>query len=197
MNIITKLEKKVEEWNLLNHPFYQAWNSGDLPESALKIYAEEYGAFIAILPIGWRGVGDEETAQEEEEHIELWEQFAGGLGTRVGDAKIEEVKELIEKSIDMFGKPATALGALYAFEVQQPETAKSKLSGLREFYELSVTTETYFERHTTNEHESKKLADNISLLEARDQYAALDACEIMSKSLWDALTGIYDAELGM
>ena len=194
MNVRSMFDEKVEKWNLLNHPFYQAWNSGDLPESALRTYAEEYGAFIALMPIGWRGVGDEETALEEEEHIELWEQFAAGLGTQVSVANINEVKQLVENTLIMFGNSTTALGALYAFEVQQPETAKSKLSGLREFYELSATTETYFETHTANEHEAEKLMANISQLEENEQFEALDACEQMSRLLWDALTGIFVAE---
>jgi len=195
MNIRSRLDEKVEAWNLLDHPFYKVWNSGDLPQSALKIYAEEYGAFIALMPIGWRAFGDEKTAREEEEHVELWDQFTDGLGTQVGEAMIKEVKQLVDNSLDMFGKPATAMGALYAFEVQQPETAKTKLAGLREFYDLPATTETYFETHTANEHEAEKLADNISQLEDGEQFEALDACEQMSKLLWDALTGIYDVEL--
>ena len=35
---------------------------------------------------------------------------------------------------------------------------------------------------------------NISQLEENEQFEALDACEQMSRLLWDALTGIFVAE---
>lgn len=194
MQLRSKLNKKIERWNLLNHPFYEAWNAGELPESALKSYAEEYGAFIALMPDGWRRVGDEETAIEEEEHIEMWGQFAEGLGTSVSHAETDEVEQLVDSTNQWFSGEATALGALYAFEAQQPETAKTKLAGLKEYYDLPSTVETYFDTHTRNEHEAEKLSARIDELDDDSQLIALDVCGKMSKALWDALTGIHKFE---
>lgn len=187
----SNLDKTIEPWILLNHPFYEAWNAGELPESALKTYAEEYGAFISLMPEGWRRVGDEETAKEEEEHIEMWGQFAEGVGTNVTHAVIDEVQQLVEKTNQWFATEATTLGALYAFEAQQPETAKSKLAGLQEFYEFPTSVETYFDEHTRNEHEAEKLSAHIDQLNEENQRISLDVCGKMSKALWDALTGIH------
>ena len=47
------LDNKIADYNLLNHPFYQAWSAGELPVDALRSYAREYGAFISTLPKGW------------------------------------------------------------------------------------------------------------------------------------------------
>lgn len=188
------LDSKITKYNLLNHPFYQAWSAGELPVEALKSYAREYGAFISTLPKGWETLNDAETAEEETEHIELWEDFADGLDTEISDAQIPEVKTLLNTAETLFSNNETALGALYAFEAQQPETAKSKLAGLKTFYQLPEKVEPYFETHSHNEHEAEKILERIGTLSSDAQDSAIQACEQMSSALWDALTGIYDAE---
>ena len=186
-----RLDAAIESWYLLKHPFYQAWECGELPVDGLKVYAEEYGALISLMPSGWTTLNDAHTTEEEEEHIELWADFADGLNTTVAEAQISEVKALVETTRELFSQPTTALGALYAFETQQPETAKSKLEGLRKFYNLDAKVEPYFEEHSHNEHEAEKLLARIEELPEDEREVAFAACETMSKSLWDALTGIF------
>ena len=194
MDIKQALDSKISKYNLLQHPFYQAWSAGELPVDALKCYAREYGAFISTLPKGWETLNDAETAEEETEHIEMWQDFADGLDTEISEAQIPQVKALLDTADNLFSNSNTALGALYAFEVQQPETAKSKLTGLKEFYQLPDKVEPYFVTHSHNEHEAEKLLDLIDALPADSQEVVVEACEQMSRALWDALTGIHDAE---
>ena len=186
------LDRTITNWNLLKHSFYQAWSDGTLPQEGLRTYAREYGAFIALIPDGWQTLADEEIAQEERDHLELWEAFAQGLETSVGEAQIPQVKNLLATAQALFANPVTALGALYAFEAQQPDTAKSKLEGLKAFYNLSQTVEPYFEIHSDNAHEVEKLLEQMNALSPEDLKCALDACEQMSIALWDALTGICE-----
>lgn len=192
MNTQQQLDPIVEKWALLKHPFYQAWSAGTLPVDALKVYASEYGAFIGTLTEGWMTLNDPETAREEQEHTEPWDQFADVLGAKIGAPEIAETKELMKTSHILFANPATALGAMYAFEVQQPETAKSKLQGLKTHYSLPVEAEPYFEVHSSNWHESQKILASLERLPAEEQVQARQACEKMSESLWNALTGIYE-----
>ena len=194
MDFKQALDSKISEYNLLDHPFYQAWSAGELPVEALKCYAREYGAFISTLPKGWETLNDPETVEEETEHIDMWADFANGLNTEVSEAQIPQVKTLLETAEKLFSQSETALGALYAFEVQQPETAKSKLAGLKEFYQLPEKVEPYFETHSHNEHEAEKLLKRIGELSLASQKTVVQACEQMSSALWDALTGIHDAE---
>lgn len=197
MDLKAKLDERIQRWALLKHPFYQAWESGDLPMEALQTYAREYGAFINELPQGWEAVADRETAAEERQHAELWQEFAGGLGTQIGTAELPGVSQLIATSKKLYASPADALGALYAFEAQQPATAHSKLDGLRKHYRLPASVEPYFEVHAANQHEAAKLLALISSLPADKQEAALVACEQMSAALWNALTAIYDKHCAM
>lgn len=188
------LDSKIEDYNLLNHPFYQAWSTGELPVEALRSYAREYGAFISTVPKGWEALDDAEIAAEETEHIDLWADFAAGLDTAVGEAQIPQVKTLMQTAHDLFSERTTALGALYAFETQQPATAQSKLTGLKAFYQLPKSVEPYFEIHSHNEHETEKLIEHIGTLPSASHATVVQACEKMSIALWDALTGIHDAE---
>jgi len=197
MTLQEQLNERIEKKALLKHPFYQAWESGELPVEALRTYAREYGAFIATMPAGWETLKDAETAQEEREHAELWQGFAAGLETEIGAAELPAVSKLLAASGALFAQPATALGALYAFEAQQPETAKSKLDGLRTHYSLPASTEPYFEVHSANHHEAAKLLAAIGALSAEEQAEALEACEQMSVALWDALSDIYDKHCAM
>lgn len=190
MELKTKLDAIVANRNLLEHPFYQAWSAGTLPVEALRAYAKEYGAFIRELPYGWTVQNDAETAHEEEEHIELWEQFAHALGTHLGDAERPAVRQLVQTARTLFADPVTALGALYAFEVQQPATAHSKLEGLMVHYRLPEGVRPYFEVHATNHHEAEKLLARLGALEAQDQERALGACQQMCEALWNALSDL-------
>ena len=194
MNLEQRLDKTIKNWNLLNHPFYLAWSAGQLPQDALRTYAHEYGAFIALVPDGWQTLNELEIAQEEKQHLELWEDFAQGLGTHVGEAHLPQVKNLVGTARTLWECPVTALGALYAFEAQQPATSQSKLEGLRAFYQLPNEVEPYFEIHSHNEHESEKLLGLMQQLSPEEQTSALQACEKMCDALWSALSGIYDAE---
>ena len=194
MDFKQALDSKIADHNLLKHPFYQAWSAGELPIEALQCYAREYGAFIATLPNGWETLNDPETAEEETEHIDMWADFADGLDTTVSEAQIPQVKALLQTADTLFSERTTALGALYAFEAQQPETAQSKLAGLKAFYQLPETVEPYFETHSHNEHESEKLLERIGALPSESHATVVQACAQMSRALWDALTGIHDGE---
>lgn len=192
MTIREALDRDVLARNLLEHPFYQAWSAGTLPADALAAYAREYGVFVGTLPRGWMALADAETAEEEREHARLWDLFAAALGTQVTEhASVPQVQSLLDVAARHFAEPATAAGALYAFERQQPATAESKLAGLRAFYAVGADAERYFDEHTRNQHEAEKLAARIASLDAQGQARAQVACREMSQALWDALSGLH------
>jgi pyrroloquinoline-quinone synthase len=191
MNIKQNADALIEKWNLLTHPFYTAWSAGTLSTEALQQYATEYGNFIELLPLGWKTLNDIETEHEEEEHYDMWKQFAKSLQTEITPAQLAASKQLKETAKELFSRPASAIGAMYAFEVQQPATASSKLSGLQSHYAHLHADEAYFEVHSHNEHESEKLLVLWEKLSPQESEIALDACEKMSQALWNTLTDIH------
>lgn len=192
MDIRTALEETIAPRRILDHPFYQSWNEGTLPVSALASYAAEYGAFIDKVAEGWEACDWPEHAEEERYHSELWEQFANALGTSIAPPQIPQVKALIEACDQLFADADTAWGALYAFEAQQPETAATKLNGLNLHYEVPGEAKTYFEVHADDLHEADAIVDHLEKVSDESKEKAVAACAEMSVALWDALTGVYE-----
>jgi pyrroloquinoline-quinone synthase len=187
-----RLQQSISRWNLLDSKFYQAWSAGTLPVEALRDYAHEYGSFISLIAEGWEGHGDTATAAVEREHVGLWNDFAASLGTTIGSPKTEAVRKLRETADRLFSDRASSLGALYAFEAQQPATSRSKLEGLRSHYDLRPKAEVYFDVHKDDDDEPRLLLKRISALSADDQATAVQACETMCQLLRAALDELYD-----
>ena len=188
-----RCDAHVARRSLLQHPFYLAWSDGTLPVPALKEYAHDYGAFIRTVGQGWETVGEAHIAGVEAGHAQVWETtFAAGLETGVDAPRTAEAAALVDAARELFADHATALGALYAFESQQPYTAQSKLAGLREHYQqLPACCGEYFRLHEDDFDEPALLAARMNALSAAEQERAVTACERMSRSLHDALTGIH------
>ena len=120
--------------------------------------------------------------------------FAAGLETSVADLPLtEETAALAQAAQELFGADrATSLGALYAFEAQQPLTAQSKLIGLQTHYkDLPECCGEYFRLHSDDHDEPIFLAEQINALPTTDQENAVAACERMTRALHDALTGLH------
>jgi len=181
-----------EQYNLLQHPFYLAWNEGKLTKEQMAVYAAEYGSFIQLISEGWQAAGEQAIAKEEEEHYLLWKNFAGSLETKNMGSTISQVNELVNSVGNSFGSYASALGALYAFEAQQPATASSKLEGLRKHYGSWHADETYFTIHQADFEEPALLEEKINSLSKEDKLVAALACEETCSLLWNALTGIME-----
>ncbi len=185
------LDEIIESKCLLKHPFYQAWNMGTLTKSDLAVYATQYGEFIDTIASGWEAVGDSDTAEEEREHAVLWTDFATGLDTtRPAANRLPEIAELVELAHASFSNRPQALGALYAFEHQQPATAHSKLEGLRRHYNLAPSAEVYFDVHKDDEDEPRWLAEQMEGLSDEEFAAAREACDSMAGALWRGLDGV-------
>ncbi len=188
------LSRIVAKHDLLRHPFYQAWSEGTLPPDTLAHYAAEYGAFIGTIPSAWRALGETEVAASEEGHAGLWEDFARSVGARVHEPTVPAVRELCATLDRMTGSADAAIGALYAFEGQQPRIARSKLDGLEQHYRATwpaVSVE-YFRAHLEDYAEPALLEARFEALEPTSRERARAAAETMGQALWAALDGILE-----
>jgi pyrroloquinoline-quinone synthase len=183
-----------DKFSLLEHPFYKSWNDGNLTKAQIAVYAQEYGAFIRLISDGWKRVGENEIAEEEQEHFVLWKKFANSLKAGEVEATVPQVSELVTSTNKYFQSYAGAIGALYAFEAQQPGTASSKLQGLKEHYSDWHADETYFTIHQADFAEPALLEEKFNALSAQEKIVAQTACEDTCSHLWDALTGIMQQE---
>ncbi|MBA3726028.1 MAG: iron-containing redox enzyme family protein [Armatimonadetes bacterium] len=201
MSRITELREIVAKYDLNKHPFYTDWRHGTLPIEKLDRYAEDYGHFVNLIAGGWDRLDRRALAHEEREHHGLWLDFAAavrksrnGDGTYEGHPALAETGALVDAVKTAFSAAASAVGALYAFEVQQPDTAQTKLDGLREHYKVDSKGEKYFEEHAGKWHEVEELDTLIGAMNDTEYERAKTACETVSQAMWGALDGIYGSK---
>jgi pyrroloquinoline-quinone synthase len=207
-----ELNKKLDQYHLLNHPFYKSWNEGKLTREIIKDYAEQYYQHVKAFPryisathslcediekrkILLENLNDEEN--RDADHPKLWKNFAIAMGA---DAeKIEEVKaeKYTSDLIDNFFKYgrssyAEGLASLYTYERQVPEVADTKIKGLKQHY--GVTSKEgleFFETHKKadvyHRVECEKLLDGLS---KKEQEKAEKAALSTAKYLWSFLSGV-------
>lgn len=190
MEAIAQLDAIVKQFDLNTHPFYQDWRMGTLPIEKLRSYGAEYGHFIATIADGWETIGERAIAEEERDHVRLWGAFKEAVGSE-NDLKNRQTMALLLAARSAFKSPATAAGALYAFEAQQPSTSASKLAGLNEHYSLGEAGKEYFAVHANDFAEPQLLAAYIEALSPELQLEAKEACESVCRAMWAALDGVY------
>ena len=207
-----ELNKKLDQYHLLNHPFYKSWNEGKLNREIIKDYAEQYYQHVKAFPryisathslcddiekrkILLENLNDEEN--RDADHPKLWKNFAIAMGA---DAeKIEEVKaeQYTSDLIDNFFKYgrssyAEGLASLYTYERQVPEVADTKIKGLKQHYGVnSKEGLEFFETHKKadvyHRVECEKLLDRLS---KDEQEKAEKAALSTAKYLWNFLSGV-------
>ena len=207
-----KLNKKLDQYHLLNHPFYKSWNEGKLTREIIKDYAEQYYQHVKAFPryisathsicedIEKRKILLENLQDEENpnaDHPKLWKNFALAMGA--DPDKIENVKrewftnDMIENFFYQARKSyAEGLASLYTYERQIPEIAETKIRGLKKFY--GVTSKEgleFFEAHKAadviHRKECEKLLDALTE-EEKDN--AEKASVLTARYLWNFLSGM-------
>lgn len=222
-NFWQRLDERTAPWNLLKHPFYQAWTAGELTREDLAGYAAEYwhhvsafptylSALHSRLPDGelrrevLRNLSDEEgtDAANARPHSELWMDFARGMGATREQVHAHPVQPEMQALLATFRglmlePPASALAALYAYESRVPAIAAEKATGLENLYGADAATTRYFTLHRTADvHHAQVWRDLIDAeLTANPEAAepALAAAECAAKALWQALDGVERTRL--
>ncbi len=212
MQFLETLDLELSNWSLLNHPFYQAWNNGTLSNETLKTYAKEYYHHVAAFPRYLSGIHFQcdnlqtrqvllgnliEEEQGEENHPELWKRFAQGLGVASNaidePAQFASTHALVDGYYDLVKADFSAgLGALYAYERQTPEVAKSKIAGLQTHYGISdARSLQFFTVHmAADQWHSAECASLIENLDDIGQAKAASGAIAGAQLLWGFLDGI-------
>jgi len=209
-----ELNQKLDQYHLLNHPFYKSWNEGKLTREIIKDYAEQYYQHVKAFPryisathslcediekrkILLENLNDEENKNAD--HPKLWKNFALAMGA--DSEKIEEVRadKYTKDMIDNFFKNgrstyAEGLASLYTYERQIPEIAETKIQGLKKYYGVNSKEGLEFfvvhkEADVYHRIECEKLLDGLSDEEqSKAEIAALST----AKYLWNFLSGIAE-----
>jgi len=163
-SLVELIDLEIQNRSLLKHPFYQKWSNGELTLDHLQGYSKEYSQLVNAIPKMVENVGmlttDKKThfaivenQKEESEHIELWAKFASSLGVsknillRYGGSI--DTNLAISKLINLTsGSFEEAICAMYAYEMELPKISRSKIDGLKGFYNITGTDAIeYFKTH--------------------------------------------------
>ncbi|MCB8932173.1 MAG: iron-containing redox enzyme family protein [Fimbriimonadaceae bacterium] len=190
MSRIQELDAIVARHDLNTHPFYQEWVMGTLPMEKLQDYAAEYGRFVGTIAKGWDTIGEAGYAEEERVHERLWDDFKGAIGAGAPSGR-GHTEALVTAADSLFSYRPEAVGALYAFEAQQPITSRSKLDGLNAHYEVSEAGKEYFVVHADDVHEVENLKRRVEAMSDEEFARAKSACSVVCAAMWSALDGVY------
>lgn len=174
--LFQQLDARIAKYDLLCHPFYQAWAAGKLTRDDLREYALDYYHHVEAFPTYLAELAirledselrravldnmadekglDDGTGERGRAHSDLWLDFAEGMGAhrdRTGHSPLPEIRELMAffHGVASRGTPEEALAAFYAYESQVPKVAKEKARGLQEQYGADERTCAYFILHTS------------------------------------------------
>jgi pyrroloquinoline-quinone synthase len=210
------LDGRLERYNLLKHPFYQAWSKGELTREDLREYASEYWHHVSAFPaylsalhsrlpdgklrrMVLENLADEEGLLDGVPHSDMWMDFARGMGAEASAVRARNIAPQTRALVEHFRaamkeSPAAALTALYAYESRVPAIAKTKAEGLAEHYGADAATRRYFTVHTSADvHHSRVWRSALTAelaVHPEQTEAALVAGEEAARSLWTALDGI-------
>lgn len=210
------VELAVAEFSLLKHSFYQAWQRGELKLDDLRVYAKEYYSLESALPRFLSRVHSaiedprlrvevlKNLISEEGEattHRELWEEFGKALGIDERQMRQHQTsvatREVLDSLLELCSQQQWHCGiaALYAYESQQPEVAKTKRKGLVQFYGFLPTASAlkFFEVHEEADLWHSQAEKEILMKWAKNihqQEKIVQSAQRAAQLLWKFLDGV-------
>lgn len=210
------LDDLIRERSILQHPFYRAWQRGELTSDQLATYSRVYYPHVAAFPRyltnAMKCTDDsvirsalEQNLEDEltnpAPHPELWLDFAAATGQEKQAVKCAEPGPKTTDSIATFDRLtnrdiASGLTALYAYESQQPEVAAEKLRGLRQRYGIHRPQAlSYFAVHATADLEhraAERSAIERCLNSGTSPATIINAAEEALDAYWNLLDGVCE-----
>ena len=210
------LDDLIRERSILQHPFYRAWQRGELTSDQLATYSRVYYPHVAAFPRYLKNAINcasdsvirsalEQNLDDEltnpAPHPELWLDFVAATVQAGQAVKRAEPVPNTADTIATFDRLtnrdiASGLTALYAYESQQPEVAAEKLRGLRDCYGIqSPQALRYFAVHATADIEhraAERSAIGRCLDSGTSPGTIMNAAEEALDAYWNLLNGVCE-----
>lgn len=211
----SRLEDKVQNKHLLSHSFFSRWGAGQLTQEEIRGYAKEcyvlekeFPRFVSTLHSKCEDPQLRQALLESlvhlehgrENELENWTRFAEALGVSreelIHHFFSDETQHLLKVLRDSVNSenPIDGHAALFAYERQQPDIARTKVSGLQMFYDVKDETAVnqYKELRVKDVLHAETEAEVLSKLcrNEQDEARAVEIVEKVMTTLHDFLDGV-------
>lgn len=200
-----RLTEICRRWDLLRHPFYQAWIAGTLSLAELRDYTAQYAHIVKAIP-AWlnetaryhpsHASNIQKHSAEESDHVALWNSFASALDLDPGTIELQKPNAATAKLLSI-GEQSARQGygaaAVWALEAQAPAVSAEKLSGLEAHYGIDRHSGAeYFALHADLDKEHEQQLRTI-MIEGEEpaRRQAIEVASQTSAALWDLLTSVH------
>jgi pyrroloquinoline-quinone synthase len=191
MELCASIDEARQRWDVLEHPFYERWECGQLTREELAFYAGEYRHAVVALARAAAAAGEAEHAREEAEHVALWDEFAASVEAPLDREPTSETSDCAAAWAPE--ERFRALAVLYAVESSQPAISRTKLSGLVEHYGFGADDPAaeYFRLHAERDVEHARAAREALAEAPASRRAELAAvAERALEANWRLLDGV-------
>ena len=207
------IDSEIEKRSLLKHPFYQMWSEGKLTIDHLQGYSKEYFQLVKAVPGLVESIPAADSAarndiasnaREEAEHVEPWIKFAVAIGISRSELVACEGETKTKSAVSALRALAgssfeEAVAAMYAYEAELPKISRSKIDGLKKYYNLDSEDATrYFEIHEEADvRHAQVWRDILQKIPADKQEIAYDAAVKSLKAQNLLLDSVQEKYVGM